>query len=85
MVLPGFGSLLGPVERVEETGEGLDVGRVIFPPAKVPGNFAHHIGLTGVVPFVEQVIVNADGKQNIPIFAVFLLQGRSISRMTGTL
>src|SRR5208283_5817280 len=35
----------------------------------------HHIGLAGMVPWVEQVIVNADGEQHIPMFAVFLLQG----------
>jgi hypothetical protein len=27
------------------------------------------------VPFVQEVIVNADGEQHIPLFAVFLLQG----------
>jgi hypothetical protein len=69
------GGSLGAVERVEETGEGFGVSRVIFPPAKVPNHFAHHIGLAGVVPFVEEVIVDADGEQNILVFAVFLLQG----------
>ena len=63
------------VERVMETKKGLLVGCEIVRPAKVPGHFAHHIGLTGVIPFVEQVIVNADGEQNILMFAVFLLQG----------
>ena len=85
------GGLLGAVEGVEETGEGLGVGREIFPPAKVPGHFAHHIGLAGVLPFVEQVIVNADGEQHILMFAVFLLQGaldfandgRALERMLG--
>ena len=85
------GGSLRAVERVEESGEGLGVGRVIFPPAKVPGHFAHHIGLAGVVPFVEEVIVNADGEQHIPMFAVFLLQGaldfandgRALKRMLG--
>ena len=66
---------MGPVERVEETGEGLGVGRKIVRPAEVPNHFAHHIGLAGVIPFVEEVIVNADGEQHIPMFAVFLLQG----------
>ena len=69
------GGSLRAVERVEESGEGLGVGRVIFPPAKVPGHFAHHIGLARVVPYVEQVIVNADGEQHALIIAVFLLQG----------
>jgi hypothetical protein len=54
--------LLGAVEGVEETGEGLRVGRVIVPAAKVAGHFAHHIGLAGVISFVEEVIVNADGE-----------------------
>jgi hypothetical protein len=67
--------LLRPVERVEETGEGLGVGREIVPPVKVPGHFAHHIGLARVILFIEEVIVNANGKQHIPMFAVFLLQG----------
>jgi hypothetical protein len=48
---------------------------VIFTPVKVPDHFAHHVGLAGVIPFVEEVIVNADGKQHIPMFAVFLVQG----------
>src|SRR5208337_1023267 len=74
-VLPGLGGLLRAVERVEETGESLRVGREIVYPAKVPDHFAHHIGLEGVFPFLEEVIVNADWKQHIPIFAVFLLQG----------
>jgi hypothetical protein len=43
--------LLGAVERVEEAGEGLGVGREIFRPAKVPGHYSHHIGLAAVVPF----------------------------------
>ena len=67
--------MLGAVERFEETGEGLRVGRENVCPAKVPNHFAYHAGLAGVLPFVEQVIVDADGKQHIPMFAVFLLQG----------
>ena len=63
------------VECVEETGEGLRVGREIVPPSKVPGHFGYHIGLAGVIPFVEEVIVNADWEQDILMFAVFLLQG----------
>jgi len=86
-----LGGLLGAVERVEEAGEGLCVGRGIFPPAKVPDHFAHHIGLAGVLSFVEQVNVNADGEQHIPMFAVFLLQsaldfandGLTLQRMLG--
>ena len=69
------GGSLGAVERVEETGEGSGVSREIVYPAKVPNHFAHHIGLAGVVPFVEEVIVDADGEQHIPMFTVFLLQG----------
>jgi hypothetical protein len=34
--------LLGAVERVEETGEGLGVGREILPAANVPDHFADH-------------------------------------------
>ena len=34
--VPGFGGLLGAVERVEETGEGLGVGREISHPRKSP-------------------------------------------------
>ena len=49
------------------------MGREIVRPVKVPCHFAHHIGLAGVLPFVEQVIVNADGKQHIPIFGLMLL------------
>jgi len=90
-VLPGLGGLLRAVERVEETGEGLGVGRVIFPPPKVPSHYPHHVGLAGVIPFVEEVIVNADREQHIPMFAVFLLQGaldfandgRALQRMLG--
>jgi len=89
--LPGLGGLLGAVERVEETGEGLGVGREIVYPAKVPDHLAYHIGLAGVIPFVEEVIVNADGEQYILIVAVFLLQGaldfandgRAFERMLG--
>ena len=73
-MLPGL-RLLGAVEGVEETGESLQVGRETLPPAKVTHHFAHHIGLAGVVLFVEEVIVNADGEQHILVFAVFLLQG----------
>jgi len=62
-VLPGFGGLLGAVQRVEETGEGLGVGRVIFPPAKVPDHFAHNVGLAGVLPFFDEVIVDADTRR----------------------
>ena len=58
-----------------ERGEGLDVRGVSFPPAKVPDHFAHHIALADVIPFAEEVIVNVDGEQHIPLFAVFLLQG----------
>jgi len=44
-----------------------------------------------VIPFVKEVIVNADGKQHILVFAVFLLQGaldfandgRAFERMLG--
>ena len=68
------GGSLRAVEGVEETGGGLGVGRVIFPSAKVPDHLAYHIGLAGVVPFIEKVIVNADGEENVLIFAVFLLQ-----------
>ena len=79
------------VERVEETGEGLCVGREIVPPPKMPYHFAHHVGLARVIPFVEEVIVNADWEQHIPMFAVFLLQGaldfandgRALKRMLG--
>jgi hypothetical protein len=46
------------------------VGRVIFPPAKVPDFFAYHIGLAWVIPFLAEVIFDADGEQNIPAFAV---------------
>jgi len=88
-VLPGFGGLLGAVERVEETGEGLSVGRGIVPPAKIPDHFADYVGLAGVIPFLEEVIVDADGKQHVPMFAVFLLQraldfandGRALKRI----
>ena len=73
--LPRLGVWLRAVERFEKTGEGLRVARKILPPAKVPDHFAHHIGLAGVVPLVEQVIVNADGEQRVLMFAVFLLQG----------
>jgi hypothetical protein len=55
--------LLGAVERVEETGEGPCVRREIVYPGKIPDHFAHHSGLAGVLPFVEEVIVNADGEQ----------------------
>ncbi len=89
--LRGFGGSLGAVESVEETGEGLGVRREVVRTAKVPGHFAHHIGLTGVIPFLEEVIVNADGEQHILMFAVFLLQGaldfandgRALKRMLG--
>ena len=89
--LPGLAGLLRAVEGVEETAEGLGVGLVISPPAKIPRHFAHHIRLPGVVPFVEEVIVNADGEQHIPMFAVFLLEGaldfandrRAFERMLG--
>ena len=57
------------------TKDSLGVGRVIFPSAKISGHFAHHIGLAGVIPFVEEVIVNSDGEQHIPMFAVLFLQG----------
>ena len=30
-------------------------------PAKAPDHFAYHIGLAGMLPFIEEVIVNADG------------------------
>ena len=50
---------LWPVERVEKTGEGLGVLCLGDPAAKVAGHFAHHIGLAGVLPVVEQVVVNA--------------------------
>ena len=88
-VLPGFGGLLGAVEGVEETREGLCVGREIV--RKVPDHFAHHVGLAGVIPFVEQVIVNADREQHVLMFVVFLLQdaldfandGRAFERMLG--
>jgi len=73
--LRALGGLLGPVEGIQKSGEGLGVSRVSFPVAKVPNHFAHHLDLAGVLPFVEKVIVNADGKQNVPMFAVFLLQG----------
>jgi len=65
--------LLGAVERVEETGEGLGTGREIVRPAKVPDHFAYHVGLAGEIPFVEEVIVNADGEQHIPMFGLMLL------------
>ena len=89
--LPALGGLLGAVEGVEETREGLCAGREIVYPAKVPDHFAHHVGLAGVIPFVEKVIVDADGEQHIPMLAVFLLQGaldfanhgRAFERMLG--
>ena len=86
------GGSLGAVERVEETGEGFGVSREIVRPTKVPNHFAHHVGLARVIPFVEEVIVNADWEQHIPMFAVFLLQGaldfanhrHALERMLGT-
>jgi hypothetical protein len=47
--------LLGAVERVEETGEGLGVGREIVPPGKIPDHFADHVSIAGVLPSVEKV------------------------------
>jgi hypothetical protein len=33
---------------------------VMVPPTKVPHHFAHHIGFAGLIPFLEEVNVNAD-------------------------
>ena len=48
----------GRLSASRKRGEGLGVGRVIFPAANVPDHFAHHIGLAGVIQFVEEVIVD---------------------------
>ena len=66
---------LGPVERVEQTGEGRLVVCETVPPTEITRHFTHYVGLAGVIPFVEKVIVDADGEQYILVFAVFLLQG----------
>jgi hypothetical protein len=80
-VLPGLGGLLGAVERVEETGEGLGVGRQIVYPAKVPNRFARHIGLAEVIPIAQEVIVNADTVCASP--RVARQKGRYVVRKAG--
>ena len=59
-MLPGLRGLLGAIERIEKTGEGPGVSCVMVPPTKVPHHFAHHIGFAGLIPFLEEVNVNAD-------------------------
>ena len=73
-MLPGLGGWLGPVERVEQTGEGRLVGCETVPPTEITRHFTHYVGLAGVIPFLVQVIFNADGEQYLLSVGLRLLQ-----------
>jgi len=70
-------------KSVDQPVESLAISLLILPVAKISGDFTHDVRLTGWSHFLEQVVINPDGKKDILLFAIFALQRSPISRRTG--